>query len=278
MAADFREKGYVKVPLLDADAVQQLRALYAEHLHGKMDGFHTTLLHESATARRTISDAIIHLVEASLRRFLVDYRALVGNFVVKEPGENSVLPVHQDWSVVSEPEFTALNVWCGLQDITVTNGAIRMYPGSQRLARIPRSPSIPNPYQEAFGQIDAELVTEPVRAGEALIFEGSLVHGSFPNRSGARRLATALIMIPESAQPWHYYYNSKGGKIEKFAIDRDFFDTFRIDQRPQGYAVAEAISWQEQRHDLRAMHRMIDPPQPLLRRVAALFSGNRKKV
>ena len=45
-----------------------------------------------------------------------------GTFMVKSHLDSEMLPLHQDWSVVEEGQYSTLFVWCPLVDVSVRNG------------------------------------------------------------------------------------------------------------------------------------------------------------
>ena len=51
-----------------------------------------------------------------------DYNILFGSFVIKLVGEESRLPLHQDWSFTDETKSRTLNFWIPISDLISTSG------------------------------------------------------------------------------------------------------------------------------------------------------------
>lgn len=234
----FRREGAVIVPLLDAREVDALLEFYHRESQDAALGFHATMF-SGDVGYRTRVDAIVKAyMTPKLMPYLHAYRAVVGNYVVKERGRNdSAVPVHQDWTFVDETKMHSLNVWCPLVDTTVENGRLHLFKGSHRLVNVLRGPFFPNPYVSNARMIARGYLTElALRAGEAVIYDHSLVHASPPNRSSALRVAANLALVPAEARMIHAYLgsDSPSGRPEVFEVDDAFFLRNVIGERPMG--------------------------------------------
>jgi ectoine hydroxylase-related dioxygenase (phytanoyl-CoA dioxygenase family) len=103
--------------------------------------------------------------------------------------------LHQDqYYILSKPE-PCVAVWIALDDCDEENGCLRVVPGSQTL---PLLDVIPADTTQSFKNITVPLpqgskeVPAILKAGDALIFNGHVLHGSLPNVS-ADRFRRALI-------------------------------------------------------------------------------------
>ncbi len=141
-----------------------------------------------------------------------DLRWISGYVSIKQP-RTPPLWWHQDWwcwdhavSFRAAPAQLALLIY--LSDTDRGNGALRVLPGSHR-----RSSSIhallPEAHAEATAELDpahpafAELpeqVTLPLRAGDAVVLDYRLLHGTHQNASETRRDALLLTFAPSWAQ------------------------------------------------------------------------------
>lgn len=156
-------------------------------------------------------------------RNLIDYRVVVGNFVVKMPEGDSVMPMHQDWSMVDETKYVSLNLWFALTDTNVANGAIHVLRGSHRLRGSARGTQL-EPSFTYPGQIPySELAYLPMQAGQVLVHDHRTLHCSPPNRTNQRRLATAIAMVPKEANAIHYFRNAESGRVEVYEAETEFF-------------------------------------------------------
>ena len=121
--AEFDRNGYVVSRVLTADAVEGLLAFYEETVARD----EMVDLYESSRSNTLEKNAYINerlreeLVPAADGLFL-GYELFGGTFMVKVPGTSTVLPLHQDWSVVDEGRFQSVFLWCALVDVGPENG------------------------------------------------------------------------------------------------------------------------------------------------------------
>ena len=79
--------------------------------------------------------------------------------------------------------------------------------------------------------IDRFLIPVDVRAGDAVVFDDSLLHWSPENRSEKPRWAIQLILVPKEYNPVIYYFDGSTSPRawELYAVDCDFFIENSID-------------------------------------------------
>jgi len=117
-------------------------------------------------------------------------------------------------------------------------------PGSHRAIHGLRgSGDFPSPVEG----IEAELLARhavpvPLTAGEALVYDAALVHGSGPNRSGRPRPVAAVAVAPATA-PLVHFHREGDGPVEGYAIDADYYTAQDFGTRPHGYA--PYVPWDE---------------------------------
>jgi hypothetical protein len=168
----------------------------------------------------------------AIERVLHDVTLFNLSFVVKWPGEESELPLHQDWSYVDERASGSVTIWIPLDATSVErgNGPIHALTGSHRLPAYQRGANTVPWYQPLREVIGSHL--EPVTAdsGEAVIFDSRLLHASPPNRSDLPRRAI-LAMACGRSTPLRYYHQH-GNQIWAYAITPRFFvDTGPVELR-----------------------------------------------
>ena len=106
-------------------------------------------------------------------------------FVSKGPGagDASDVPWHQDSGYGRLEPASDLTVWIALTDTDEENGCLWVLPGSQREGLVAH-----NPQGGLIGAaVTEEGVSVPMRAGDALLFGGLLMHRSLPNRTDQPR-------------------------------------------------------------------------------------------
>jgi hypothetical protein len=122
-------------------------------------------------------------------------------------------------------EETSVTVWCPLVDTDEENGTLQVVPGSHKIV-----PDVANIRCEPFFRpVEEALLArylEPIclAAGEALIFDDSLIHYSSENRSAAPRVAVQLETVPAEATTVLYYLDPTAPeRFELFRVEPEFF-------------------------------------------------------
>jgi len=114
----------------------------------------------------------------------------------------SSFPWHQDHAYFKLPlETPIVGVWIALGSVTAENGAMTLLPGQH--IRGPRRHAHVRDFQMCDADIEAssaERVCVPMEAGDVLLFDGKLPHGTATNLSSSRRWAVQLHYIPQEAK------------------------------------------------------------------------------
>lgn len=223
LQADFDRDGYVVLPWLSAEEVSELVERYDRLPTVAQKGFFAALFSESPEFKRGCHQLLADLGRDFAAKHLVDYRPLIGSFVVKVPGNDSVMPCHQDWTFVDERKYATLNLWCALTTTTFENGALHLLPGSHRLEPNIRGTLHPTCFAEGASVSLKDMACVPIEAGQVIVHDHRVLHASPPNLSKQRRLATAICMVPTEAEVFHYFQNPASGRLEVYGIDTDFF-------------------------------------------------------
>lgn len=118
------------------------------------------------------------------------------HFFVKEPGDETVVPWHQDAQYWPLSPQNAVTVYVAFTDCDRENACMRVIPGSHR-ARLRHHTSADGRYvlkqeidETEFDPEDA--VDLELRAGEISLHHDGLAHGSGANRSGRRRVGFTM--------------------------------------------------------------------------------------
>jgi hypothetical protein len=243
LEADFARQGYVVTPLLDSGEVRALRAAY-ERLHVPgAKGFHASMHFAERGYREAVFETVARALDGPVRRRLPGHRLRIANFVVKEPSApESLVPLHQDFSFVDETVFRTVLVWCPLVDVGADNGCLGIVPGSHRLPGAFRACDDPHPFKGILRPLlDGYLRKLPMRAGDAVFYDGRLLHGSRPNQTPERRVTAACVLTPPEAPLLHGHRISPTD-VEQFAVDEAFFRRFTLGARPSGVARLGVVS------------------------------------
>jgi hypothetical protein len=177
----------------------------------------------------------MHRVESVSMDWLIDLRirralnALLGAdpyavqtmIYFKAPGSRGQA-LHQDQFYLRAKPGTCMAAWMALDPCDEENGCLRVVPGTQDL---PVMCTEAADYDVSFSDVEVPLpegyapVPVLLEPGDVLFFNGSLVHGSLPNRS-TDRFRRALIGhyvsadATEVTKGYHPVYNMDGEVVE----------------------------------------------------------------
>lgn len=231
----FQRQGYVVLPFLSPNVVEQLRQAYRALDQPRREGFHGTMYHGNIPNRVAAYEAITAVVQPRIDQWMCAFRAVCANYMVKEASDDSSdLCVHQDWSFVDEPDRIAVHVWSPLVDTTEQNGCLNVVPGSHILTDPIRPHADAIPFQAEMATIQSRYLRPlPMKAGEAILYHGALLHSSRPNRTPETRLAISAITTPKDARLVHTIRVSPD-QVERFEVADEFFWTYEFGERPKG--------------------------------------------
>lgn len=227
--------GFFKFKLFSNGELDELKALMSE-FHPEINELKhfssSTYLHDFKR-KEEISNKISEVLSESIAKIFTDYRLMGASFLLKGTGPNSEMPLHQDWTIVDESSYYALNLWIPLTDTTEENGTIEVLPGSHLFNESLRAPSLPFYFAGYEEKIKNELVSISAKENEAVILNQAVIHYSKPNMTETPRPAiTAGIISKEAPLIFHYWDGNKNGTIEKFSQEDSFlleFEDFHND-------------------------------------------------
>ena len=241
----FDEQGYIVLPFLNEPEVQALRQHYRKlHPEDPGQGFHSTTFSPDTAYKTELFDGIAAVMNPKVGETFQDVKKLGGSFLVKYPGNPGNMPVHQDWTFVDEGIFRSVTIWIPLEDVNAQNGAITVLPGSHEYTRTLRAPTLPPVFREVDAEIRSKMKTLKMKAGEAFIFDHSLLHASHLNQSDQPRIAVTYGLVHETASLRYYYRdkNAPTGEVEHYEMPNDFFLTYHtVGERPEMGKLTDTI-------------------------------------
>lgn len=228
--AQFEELGWVVVPFLSPEEVDQVVQIYRETGPAPGDprlSIFFDYQSGSPDYKRAASNALRPIWERHAADILDDYELFYPEFIMKWPGYRSGFAPHQDVTFVDESKYRTVSIWVPMVDVTGEDGAdaglICMLPGSHRWVEWPQAwnPEFP------FSGLERDIIEKhsvgvPVRAGEGLVFDHRIVHFSLPNNNPVPRLVCDGNFRPREAEMYHYR-SSGEGSFDLYAIDEEFF-------------------------------------------------------
>lgn len=232
----FEVDGFVQLPLLEKEDVSELLGLFHHYFPQPAEGFFSSSYLDDFDLKKEISNRVAGIIARRLPNYFVDYRLFGSAFLSKTAGHRSEMPMHQDWTIVDESQFVAVNIWTPLQDANQENGSLEVLKGSHAFAPVRRSPTIPSFWEGYESEMRQGLQLLEVKAGEAVVLNQALVHSSPPNKTSEARIAITTGLLSAAAQ-MEFYYQKESGQLEVLAMEDDFllrFENFHeaIFQRP----------------------------------------------
>lgn len=251
LQTEIEEKGFVKFQLFNKSDLSEIKKFYEnikqKHNIEKNRLFHTTL----NTSNNEIIDSVHSFINEYFQKKLIlhveNLNFTLAGFLVKEPGKNSAVTIHQDWNYVDENKFSSYSFWVTLEDTNILNGCMQFIPGSHKFYQSLRvSPNLPD-YFYGFKEKAADfLVDVPSKAGECVMFNQGIIHASRRNYSKKTRVAIILGAYPKQSDLLHYYLQ-KGEdlkKIEKYKISTKSMIHMKKDERPPFSELLEIVEYQ----------------------------------
>jgi hypothetical protein len=225
---EFEKNGFVILPFYNPTEVTFLLNLYRELHPVDEKGFFPSTFSKDKNYRNKANEEIQRVGNRSINEYLTDIKVVCGSFIVKSPGAESVMDVHQDMTLVDESEYTGINIWCPLVNLTETNGVLYVLPESHRIFPTYRGSSIPNIYENVYDEIKKHMVPKFLKAGEAIIFDQSIIHYSPPNLSGEIRPVTNTYFTHKDATFRTAYYDKENhpDEVELFEQEFSFMTNF----------------------------------------------------
>ncbi len=228
------EKGYTKVQLLEdkeiAHIMKEIKELRPDdRFDPKPDEygftFHFTFIDTNIEYRRKTHDLLQSVFSPHIKRLLINYDFITCNFYLKSPGKGQ-LHVHQNWNMTANQKETSVTIWCPLIDVDEHNGTLQVVEGSHKLV-----PNIESYMCKPFFYNYCESLMKeyskpiPLKAGEAIIFDDTLIHWSSNNNSSEPRFVASAICVPVEAIPVFYYpdQSNEVNRFELVELNKEFF-------------------------------------------------------
>ncbi len=218
----FDSDGYVLAPWLSAEEVAKLRNTYAGLDLSAISHFHSTSFLPDTEVKKKINADVEAVFGNKVDSTFAHIKKLGSSFLTKPSGQNGIMPVHQDWTIVDEAKYCSVTIWVALEDINEQNGAMQVLPGSHKFSPTLRAPTLDTEYSQLQDYLRSKLTTINMKAGEAIIFNHALFHASLMNSTGQPRLAVTYGLIPEEAQLSLCLRNAEG-TLEQFEMPDDMF-------------------------------------------------------
>lgn len=218
-------EGFVVVDLLSRSSCDELRRHHAELRPTGGSGFEPDLTNPDPAYRREVARRASAVAGPAVAALAPGHRRFLWNFLCKWPGDRDDLYLHRDWMFVDEPTGArAYIVWVALTDIERDDGALKVLPRSHELRGPLAGTDLAPDWLRHRHLLEDHLLTVPMRAGQAMVMDHGVVHGSHPNRSDEVRLALGCGLHRASDALCHFRRTGDGTAV-RYEVDDDFFVT-----------------------------------------------------
>lgn len=239
---EIEKNGYAVIDFLDETEVNTLlkfRDTYSPSISLSSAGMVFSMSASDLSSRQMITQEVKKWFSSKLANLFPEYRIVQCNLISKNPNAFSQMPLHQDPSLLDENSIKSFAVWCPLIDVNEENGCLQVVKKSHLLNSKFRPLFVFEgfPYSEAILSLLEQnyLTSIPMKAGQAVIYDRRLFHGSPPNSSTIVRVAAVCSLVPENIL-LHFCYreNPTSSKIELFEVEDEFYDSYIVGKKPEG--------------------------------------------
>lgn len=229
--------GFVRFSFLNENEIEQCRKLFSQYdkLHTTKHGqaYHTTFHADNRDLSVLINQKVNTIIKSALDTHFQNYLSLGANFLIKECTAESELAPHQDWTFVDETKYQSANVWIPLQDVDTRNGCLTFLPKSHSILYSHRpSPFSPGIFDKVLPIAKQMMIPIPMKAGEAVVFSHSILHGSVANNSNKRRISLVQGLYSKDAQLQHLFIDKETNMISEYHITVEDFYKMEYLKRP----------------------------------------------
>jgi Phytanoyl-CoA dioxygenase (PhyH) len=261
----FETDGFVKITLLSAENIIALKTLFNHYFPNPSADFFSSSYENDYPRKKKISDAIGEILLPQLETIFIDYTWFGSAFLSKGNGLRSEMPMHQDWTIVDETKYIALNIWTPLQTTTEENGTLEVIKGSHKWHNTFRAPTLPFYFDGYQSQLKEKLTVIPTLATEAIVLNQAIIHYSKANKTNDTRIAiTTGIKSKDAPMIFHYWNKEVPNEIEQFKQEDDFllqFNDFHKDifKRPQLGESIGKLAFQKQQATEKEIQNLVQP-------------------
>jgi hypothetical protein len=225
---ELNDKGFVVLDFLNSEELESLNNFYLAKHPEAVNGFYTSTFARDTEYRKEVDKVIQAHMKRNLEHYFFDFKIHCGSFIVKGADEKSALKMHQDMTLVDESLYTGINIWIPLIDLTKENGAIETLPKSHRLFKTYRGASLPDIYDGIEESIHQLMQPHYLRAGQAIVFDQSIIHYSPANTPNkVRPVINTFITHKDAGIQICYWDKTKKNEIELFKQAPDFMVNFQ---------------------------------------------------
>lgn len=192
-------------------------------------GFYSTMFFKDPQYRQKVDNVIKKHLSEIIETQFPNYRILFANFIMKEARTMDKLDLHADWLYCDESKNRSYNLWVNLNANDADMGLLSFIPKSHKWNNPYRFTPYETPKYFNFISSLNELV-EPVNSipGDAVLYDGSILHASAPNTTSRNRLAINMVLLPKETPSLHL--QKSNNKYQLYKTTQDFYYHYKLDE------------------------------------------------
>lgn len=151
---------------------------------------------------------------------------IAGGICINPPFSKRGSNIHQDPTCIDERKTYSLTIWIPLADVNMDNGVMQFIKGSHLWGNRIRSIHTKWRFEEWKDILSESLTSIPVKLGDVIVFDSSIIHASLPNKTNETRLAVNYSCIPFNSNLIYYTplaYPFGRFVFKKLNLDTSFF-------------------------------------------------------
>lgn len=226
-------QGWLIADAIGPDVVAELRDWAAQMVPPPVGPFYASTAHATREQSRAIDQGIKARLGSLLGHLAPDHEIFLAAIIAKGADDAGEVAFHQDWTYTDERDAPAVLCWIPLVDTTADSGALRAVSGSHRWTTGVRPSGVAGPTDPHQEALEARATTVALRAGQAMVYDPGLIHGSWPNTAPHERVAVAVALCPVGTQLVHFHVEGDGPLLG-YRIDESYFTTEPFATAPRG--------------------------------------------
>lgn len=223
----YARDGFVVARLMDREVALEIARRARHSLPSRIPRHeNVTYIYTDEPELAWIEELAGPVFDQGMMPLLDGMKRLHPSVIVKPAGERAVPPhVHPIFTL--DQSVSTVFCWCALEDMREENGVMQVLPGSHKLFPIMPMYGQEPYFLRAWDSIAERMESVYLEAGEAMLFDESLIHASYPNTTGDHRFALATHCIPEALEPIALF-PAANGQYVVYETGKDFGYQYHI--------------------------------------------------
>ncbi|MCO5249515.1 MAG: phytanoyl-CoA dioxygenase family protein [Chitinophagales bacterium] len=243
----YEVEGYVVVQFYSEEDIKELKNIFNAMSSELEDrGFYISIMSKNVEYKKKVHPLIKAIAQKRVDDILIDTAFVSSSFAVKNIGESSIFDLHQGVTFTDENKFETYTAWTPLLDVDKNNGCLFVLPRSHKLwKQIKKTPDFISPIRNIKEHLWNKYAVEiKMKAGEALIFNHNLIHGSKANNGNTIRIATLNALMPKEAPLYLYTSTNQDPndrELEVYQFHKDNYYTIDVLRKPDNIDGVELV-------------------------------------